>query len=152
MTAPARIMPDPLATLSQFLRDQPEIVQAVGDRVYSILPKEKEYPLIRVSWIGAQSRYGTLTSTTPWITFSAHIQIDVWAAIHRTASALGDLVLDLIFDNLTGTRNVVNVGLIDAHLDLDDGLTPRMSRFTASVMLTVRRNVPGARYEGKETP
>lgn len=37
---------------SSFLRAQPEVAALVKDRVFTVLPKDKEFPLVRITRIG----------------------------------------------------------------------------------------------------
>ena len=42
------IPPNMEALVSAFLRDQPEMTDLVGDRIYTAIPKDATFPLVRV--------------------------------------------------------------------------------------------------------
>lgn len=101
-------MPDPLillpnmeAVLSSFLRDQPEIVDLVGDRVYTAIPKNAgAAPLLRITMIGEEK----VTSRPLWIVRSA-MQFDAYGGTKAQALELARTAEGLIHARAIGEQD-----------------------------------------------
>lgn len=72
-----QLLPDAEAFLSDWLRGQSEIADEIADRLYTVLPKDKVWPLARLVRIGGaplQTAEGDVWGDSP------SFQVDVWAA------------------------------------------------------------------------
>lgn len=49
------LLPNTAALISAFLRDQDEVADLVGDRVYTVLPNNKTFPMVRVTRVGGSA-------------------------------------------------------------------------------------------------
>jgi hypothetical protein len=68
-----QLLPNAASLISQALRATPEVAALIGDRVYTEIPKDPTWPLIRVTRFG-----GVPVTTTPLWLDEARIQIDCW--------------------------------------------------------------------------
>jgi hypothetical protein len=75
-----RTLPDAERLVSTFLRDQAEVTALVGSRVYTSLPQDKTYPLVRLQRIG-----GAPELTDDGLLWDrADLQVDVWGGNKAT--------------------------------------------------------------------
>jgi hypothetical protein len=80
MTDELILTPNVEAIVVQFLRDQPELSDIVGERIYTTLPTACEFPAIRVTLFYERS----VTDIPHWVT--AHdIQVDSFGGPKTTA-------------------------------------------------------------------
>lgn len=68
------------ALVSQYLRSQSEVTAYVGQRVYTVLPDDKTFPLVRLTRVG-----GVPPMSRPLHIDNARIQIDVFGGSKATA-------------------------------------------------------------------
>lgn len=102
MTDPLVILPNMEAVLSQFYRDQPEISDLIGERVYTAIPKDAgTAPLVRVTLIGDEK----VTSRPLWI-FRAQMQTEAYGGTKAQAHTLARLA--------EGLLHARGVGQVDA--------------------------------------
>lgn len=85
------VFPDWLAGLSEWLRDQDELAELVGDRVYTELPGAKTFPLVIVNQINDPS----ITEDIHWAV-DALFQVDVWADRKTEAGAVAETTRALL--------------------------------------------------------
>lgn len=133
MTAPLYLPPNMEALVSEFLRDQPELGEhittpATGEvRVYTALPKERIFPLVRVTQL-----LDTPAGSPLWA-IAYEIQVDAWGGSKADAFRIANLCRALIDSRLVGEypgRGVVNGSTPGALLDLpDEDFSPAKPRF-----------------------
>jgi hypothetical protein len=75
--------------LSRYLREQPEVVAAVEDRVFTDLPHDRTYPLILIQRTGGEPIRGFTVA-------AAEVTISVYGGTHKQAQDLTSLVLSLL--------------------------------------------------------
>lgn len=92
------LLPNTAALLSHFLREQPEVADMVDDRVYTILPKTKTYPVVRVSRIG-----GTSATHVHWLD-APLFQVDVWADTSAVAFDVAEMCRAVISQRFVGVH------------------------------------------------
>lgn len=85
------LTPNVEALVSAFLRDQAELTVDVGDRIYTVIPKDAVYPLVRVTQILDDPAGSPLWSVAVMIQIEAFggSKGDAWR-IAATARALID--------------------------------------------------------------
>lgn len=89
------ILNDAERLLSLFLRQDDDISTSVGDRVYTVLPAEPTWPLIRLQRWG-----GSPVIQRPLVLDSVQIQIDVWGDRKKQAQDIAQLVRAVLSDRL----------------------------------------------------
>lgn len=124
--------------VSVYLRAQSEVNAYVGQRVYTALPKDKTFPLVRLTRIG-----GVPPLSRPLHMDRAHLQIDVFGGSKATALDTMDAVrmeLSKMVDEdpvqPTGVVCGVKFGPL-AYLP-DETFEPAKPRYTQDVTVTVR--------------
>lgn len=80
-------MVDVEALVSYYLRAQSEVAAICGQRVYTAIPSNPTFPLVRLHRIG-----GVPPMSRPLHMDRAHLQIDVWGGPKATALDLVDVV------------------------------------------------------------
>lgn len=135
MTDPLVILPNMEAVLSQLLRDQPEIEDLAGDRVYTAIPVGAGGdPLLRVTQIGDEK-----LSTRPLWIVRTTLQVEAYGGSKAQASTLArtaEGVLALRGPGVHPPAVIVGVDL-GAMLNLpDDEYEPARPRFLFSVTIT----------------
>lgn len=131
-------LPNAEALVSAFLRAQPEIVALVGDRVYTAIPAETVYPLIRVT----QYDDSKITSRVLWLVrFS--IQIEAWGGSKGqafNACATAQAALDQRGSG-AHAQGVVTGVQFGSMRDLPDtAFSPAKPRFLTTAYLFVHPN------------
>lgn len=81
------LLPDVEQIVSAFLRAQPEVVALVADRVFTDLPADKTYPLVRVVRVA-----GAPSPRWPAWRDEADLQFDCWGGTKRQALVLARTV------------------------------------------------------------
>lgn len=81
--------------VSAFLRSDPDVTAVLGDRVYTVLPTEATYPLVRLQRWG-----GEPVVDRPLVLDAARIQIDVWGDRKKQAHDLAQLVRAVLVERL----------------------------------------------------
>lgn len=84
--------------LSRFLREQTEISDVVGDRVYTDLPHGRTYPLVLVQRTGG----GFLINRPQWLE-DCQVTIDVYGQTHKQAQSLASNILATMGSRLRGS-------------------------------------------------
>ena len=136
MTEPLVILPNMEAVLSAFLRDQPEIVALVGDRVYTALPQSTTFPAVRVTQILDRK----LTSRPLWISEFV-MQIEAYGGTKAQASELARTCEGVIAARMVGILDgaVVAGVTFGALEDLpDDEYESARPRFITMSTITAR--------------
>lgn len=130
-------LPDAEALLSQFLRAQDEISEAIGDRVYTAIPAKPTWPLIRLTRVA-----GAPLMSRPRCIDQPLIQIEAYGGSKADAHELVDLACRLIAARIGGIHDdlgVVNGYRFGALSYLpDDAYTPSRPRYVTDVELTTR--------------
>jgi hypothetical protein len=128
------VLPDAVRLVSSFLRAQPEIRALVGDRVYSKLPPNVEFPAVRlVQWTERPLIDEPLWLVTPGA------QVDCWAGTKYLASTVART-----------TRAVLSARLVAANRDTISGVRfgtladapdpdyePALARFRFDLFVTI---------------
>ena len=118
--------------LSQFLRSSSAVTNLVGQRVYSALPKECEWPAVRLTRVG-----GGPVTVPPRLDL-ARIQIDVWGGTKAQAriicaTVLAVAVTDLpgVYDNGAAVVSAVRSNV--SRYQPDTTFTPSRPRYLAEL-------------------
>lgn len=126
------------ALVSQYLRAQSEVTAYVGQRVYTVMPDDKTFPLVRLTRIG-----GAPKMSRPLHVDSAHLQIDVFGGPKATAldtvNAIREELAKLVDEDPVQPLGVVcgvRFGPL-AYLP-DEAFEPPKPRYALDVTVTVR--------------
>lgn len=128
---------DPERIVSAFLRAQPELVDALDDRVYTTMPKDKTYPLVVLTrWGGEPPRSGPLSVE------AADVQFDVWADRKKQAQDVAQLVRALLAQRLPAGDStggwVTGAASSAMRYAPDEMVDPPRPRYVFSARLTCR--------------
>lgn len=120
------ILPDVEQMVIQWALGTPA-VNTVSDRIYSAVPANPTFPLIRVTRIG-----GLPTSRLLWLD-QASLQVDVWGGAKATARLVAETMrahmsADLVGPHNPGSVTAVEVGGLTWLPDAD--YTPAKPRYT----------------------
>jgi hypothetical protein len=88
------------AMLSRFLREQPEVMAIVDDRVYTDMPHMRAFPLVRLQRTGGGP---VISRPANWLT-DAEITFDFYGGTHKVAHSLMRTCLDVITGRLPGPQ------------------------------------------------
>jgi hypothetical protein len=126
---------DVLRLVTDALRADSDLAVLVGDRVYTVLPKEKTFPLVRVvRWGGAPDR----RVPRAWLDH-ADLQIDAWADRQIQATDVARCLVSALTERLPGPRpgGVVTASTV-THLatELDADFAPVLHRARLAVTVT----------------
>ena len=95
-----RLLPDALHITYAFLATQPELVDLVDDRVYTVLPtKSRRFPFLWLYQVGS-----TLVTPRPWWAERSDIQLAAYAATDRQARQVCDTARALCMQRLVGNH------------------------------------------------
>lgn len=86
---------------SAWLRARPTVAAEVDERVYTELPAEKTFPLVRLTLIDERAVH----SRPLWLT-SSLIQFDVYGGPKVQAREITDLIRGLLADEFTGDHSI----------------------------------------------
>jgi hypothetical protein len=127
---------DVLRLVADALRTDPELSSLIGDRVYTVLPKDKEFPLLRVvRWGG---RPDTRIPGLVWLD-RADLQIDAWAVRQLQVSDVARCCVRALVERLPGRRPggvVTDSSVTNFATELDPDFTPALHRARLSVRVT----------------
>jgi len=142
MTDELRLTPNVEALVSAFLRDQPELVDLLDDRCYTVIPKNAEYPLARVTVLLDQPAGGE-----PLWLVAATVQIEAFGGTKAQAHEIANTARAAISQRLTGVHaeGVVTGVSSGALLDLpDDEFEPAKQRwlFTSTIYAHAASTLP----------
>lgn len=130
-------LPDAEALLSQFLRAQEELVDEIGDRVYTVIPKNPTWPLVRLFRVG-----GTPRLSRPLVVDQPLIQLEAYGGTKQQAHDLIELARSLIAARIEGVHddvgNVCGYGFGNLSWLPDNSYTPSRARYVADVELTLK--------------
>lgn len=105
------ILPDWLAAISEWLRDQPEIVELIDDRVYTVMPvrSAKVFPLVIVTQI-------TDPTATPFAHWAVRtlFQFDVWGGPQSATWTIAETIRALLTQRFAGKAWDMTAGPIVA--------------------------------------
>jgi hypothetical protein len=126
------LTPNVEALVSAFLREQAEVTALVGDRVYTSLPKNVEWPAVRVVVIDE------LPTGSPLWLVGAIVQVDAWGGSKADAWRIANTCRAVMDRRLAGAHpegvvsGVTPGGLIDQP---DEDFEPAKPRwlFTSTV-------------------
>ena len=126
------------ALVSQYLRAQSEVTAYVGQRVYTALPDDKTFPLVRITRIG-----GVPPMSRPMYVDAAHLQIDVFGGSKATTLDTIDAVREELA-KIVDEDPVQPLGVVCgvrfgplAYLP-DETFKPAKPRYVLDVTVTVR--------------
>lgn len=129
------LLPDSEALLSQFLRDQDEIEALVGDRVYTVIPNEPTWPLLKLTRVA-----GAPVLSRPLRIDAPTLQLDAYANTKAAAHTLMATARAVIAERIEGVHSLgVVSGAIFGSMSWlpDPSYSPARARFTGDVTLTV---------------
>lgn len=133
------IPPNMEALVSAFLRDQPEMTDLVGERIYTAIPKDATYPLVRVVQLL------DTPAGAPLYAVAFEMQVEAFGGSKADAWRIASTARALIDARLLGDYpgfGVVNGSTPGALLDLpDEDFTPAKPRWLFSSTIYGR---PGA--------
>jgi len=133
------IPPNMEALVSAFLRNQDELAADVADRVYTAIPKDATYPLVRVTQLL------DTPAGAPLYSVAYELQVEAFGGSKDVAWRIASTARALIDVRLTGDHpgfGVVNGTTPGALLDLpDEDFTPAKPRWLFSSTIYGR---PGA--------
>jgi hypothetical protein len=86
MTQPLVLLPSAEREVSALLRRHPEVIAAVEDRVYTVLPKKQTFPLVLVQLINSSPRW-----MQPYWIDEALLQISAYADSKPIAAKVAEI-------------------------------------------------------------
>lgn len=128
------LLPDAVAVLTGFLREQSEVTELVGDRVYSVLPQKPTWPAVRiVQWTESQE------VTRPLWLVTAGCQVDVWAKRKSEASLAARTVRAVLAARLVDERSGLVSGVAFGTMadTPDTDYEPALNRYRFDVFVTI---------------
>lgn len=135
-----RTLPDALTLAYRFLSAQPELVDLVDDRTYTVMPGDRRYPLLLLAQIGSSP-----VAQRPWWADRSDIQLAAYGTTDRTAHAVAEVARSLCMTRLVGTHaeGVVSwVSTLNLSAIPDDALVAStgraLPRWVTTVTLTCR--------------
>lgn len=137
---PLVILPNVEAFTSQFLRDQPEVGDALtaaggdADGVFTAIPKRPTYPLVRVTAITENK-----LSTRPLWIFRATVQIEAFGGTKAQAHEIGRTCEGVMAARMIGVQDDAVVVGVDhgAFIDLpDETFEPAKPRWILTSTIT----------------
>ena len=132
---PLRALPDALGLVTGFLRAQPELIAEVGDRVYTVLPGDRSYPLLWVSQIGSNPLV-----SRPWWAELTDLQVAAYGTTDRVARRVCELARSLCMTRLVGSHPegvVAYVTTLNLVARPDDALVAKTGRALPRWITTV---------------
>ncbi|MFC0041008.1 tail completion protein gp17 [Actinomadura rayongensis] len=133
MTTPVPVAPrvvDTLRIVAAFLREDSEVSALLGGRVYTVLPRDKAFPLARLTRFG-----GTFTDSSAWLD-RAELQLDIWADRQVQVSDAARCCVQALTQRLPGSRpgGVVTASRLATHAaELDPDYEPVKHRARLAV-------------------
>lgn len=137
MTTLDPALPDAEALVSQFLRAQPELEAAIGNRVYTALPGHPTWPLIRLTLVA-----GSPVVSRPLVVDRPRIQLEAYGGSKKDARDLIDLARRLIAARIEGVH--AGLGVVSGYVFgnqsylPDDSYSPTRPRYIADVELITK--------------
>lgn len=128
------LLPDAVQVVTRFLRDQPEVTDLAADRVYSVLPKDPEWPAVRiVQWTETPAIERPL-----WLV-TVGCQVDVWADRKAEASLLARTIRAVLAERLVAERSaiVTRVGFGTMADQPDTDYEPARNRYRFDIFVTI---------------
>lgn len=129
------LLPDIEALVSQFLRDQAEIVTLVDDRVYTEIPNTPTWPLLRLQRVAG----GPVLSRPLWVD-AAVVQFDAYGGSKAQAHTLIQTARAVVGERLEGTHVLgVVSGVTFGSLSWlpDSSYSPARNRYVADMTVVV---------------
>lgn len=123
------------ALISTWLAGQAEITALVEDRVYTAIPGDPDWPLLRIHRVG-----GAPPFTRPLWVDRARIQFDAYGGTKAQARTLADTTRALLSERILGTHDdhgvvtAVNLGTL-RYLP-DDDFDPARPRYVGDAVVT----------------
>lgn len=131
------LLPDVERLLSEFLRDQPEVTDLLAARVYTVLPRDKEFPLLRLVRLGGYDEQ----ICVPLVIDEAVVQMDVWGGPKALAYQAAATVRAVLSARLIGGHDegvVQNIRHGALRYLPDEEFTPARPRYTFDVTVRTR--------------
>jgi len=133
-------MPDAEQLVIQALRSMTEL-DALGGRIYSIVPKQRTFPLARVFRFGGDPLY----EGHPYWLDSPNMQIDVWADRVAQAQTLAESVRACCSQRLQAAVTgavVISVAVSALIQSADAVFNPPKPRYIFTMRMTLHPDVP----------
>jgi hypothetical protein len=130
-----QLLPDVEKLVIQFLLDQAEVTDICDTEIYSVLPKEKDWPALRVTRFG-----GVPVLQRPLYLDAATLQIDAFGGPKRQAWLLAETCRAVMADRLPGSHDegqVTNVAFGALAYVPDVTFEPAKPRYLFTVTVTV---------------
>jgi hypothetical protein len=132
---PFRLLPDALHLVYAFLAGRSELTALVGDRIYTVMPGERRYPLLWISQVGSNP-----ITVRPWWGERTDVQLAAYGTTDRTARTVCDTARSLCVTQLVGDHAEGVVSWVDT-LNLtaqpDDALVASTGRALPRWVTTV---------------
>lgn len=129
------LLPDIEKLVSEYLRSRDEVTDIYDDRVYTELPAEKAWPLLRVVRIG-----GAPDSSVPRYLDRPLVQFDSWGG-SKSLARRGAETVRAVLDDLPGVHDEGVVAWVTHGRLLylpDQSLNPVRPRFTFDAVIGAR--------------
>lgn len=85
--------------LSSFLRNEPEVTDLVGTRIYTDMPHNRVYPLVLIQRTGGKPQGGFTLS-------EAQVRLDLYNDGHLSAQGLASVVVGVLTSRLPGSHDL----------------------------------------------
>ena len=140
---PLMVCADPERILSAFLRDDADVEEVFSDRVYTVMPKEKSYPMLILSRWGG---YAAVPEVN--VLDIAEMQFDVYGDRKKQAQDAAQLVRAVLDQRLpagnSGDGWVTHAATSQLRYLPDEASDPERPRYSFMVRATCRSAVPAA--------
>lgn len=129
------LLPDIEALVSRFLREQAEIVALVTDRVYTVVPKDPVWPLLRLQRVA-----GGPVISRPLRLDAPTVQLDAYGGSKADAQELIETARSVIALRLEGVHDlgvVSGVSFGSMSWLPDPSYSPARARYVADITVYV---------------
>lgn len=129
------LLPDIEMLVSRFLREQEEITDLVDDRVYTVVPKDPTWPLLRLQRVA-----GAPVLSRPLHVDAPTIQLDAYADTKAEAHTLMATARAVIAERLEGVHDLgVVCGVTFGSMSWlpDPSYSPARARFVGDFVAVV---------------
>jgi hypothetical protein len=127
------ILPDVEAIVSAYLRSHPDVAALVSDRVYTRIPRNPTFPLLRLWRIGGAPVY-----STPLMLDAALLQIDAFGGSISQTRTLAATAMAALADLPDGHPNVRGCDFGALASDEDPSYEPPKPRYRFDVTVYAR--------------
>lgn len=148
-----RTLPDTLRLVSEFLRADDDVAALVGDRVYTALPSNPEFPCVRLHRLGGAGRSGAAYHLE-----SVLVQVEALGGSRHGAWQLAETLRAVMAQRMTGTQPVGDATAVVSGVDCggvhedtaptlprnDNGTERHRAHFTAVAYVHPSREISGS--------